>query len=111
MADAYIKRENVKRVNEGKSLLAQPKRRVRAGMRIHYVCDHKILEATIIDITSSTTRCNSSQQHMHIIVQKLNFIMRADITVKSRTFFSGIMYIVSGARSESMIVGTKSVSV
>ena len=41
MADAYIKRENVKRVNEGKSLLAQPKRRARAGMRIHYVCDHK----------------------------------------------------------------------
>ena len=34
MAGAFVKRENVKRVNEGKPLLPQPKRRARAGMKI-----------------------------------------------------------------------------
>ena len=33
MAEAFIKRENTKRVNEGKPLLPQPKRRARTGMK------------------------------------------------------------------------------
>ena len=33
MAEAFIKRENAKRVNEGKPLLPQPKRRARTGMK------------------------------------------------------------------------------
>ena len=36
MAGAFIKRENAKRVNEGKALLPQPKRRAKAGMKIDY---------------------------------------------------------------------------
>ena len=33
MTEAFIKRENTKRVNEGKPLLPQPKRRARTGMK------------------------------------------------------------------------------
>ena len=41
MAQAYIKRENMKREFEGKPLLAQPKRRARQGMRIDCFDDRK----------------------------------------------------------------------
>ena len=41
MANAYIKRENMKREFEGKPLLAQPKRRARQGTKIDVFDDRK----------------------------------------------------------------------